>query len=77
MTMTLDEFITNFSEQFDDTDASEFHKDTRFHELDEWGSLVGMSVIAFVKTDMGKSVTGAEIRSCDTIEQLYNLVMAK
>ncbi len=75
--MTLDEFIASFAEQFDDTDASEFHKDTRFQELEEWGSLVGMSVLAFVKTEMGKSVSGAEIRSCETIEDFYNLLASK
>ena len=44
--MELKEFIENFAEQFDDTDASEIQADTEFHELDEWGSLTGMGVIA-------------------------------
>ena len=33
--MDLKEFIANFAEQFDDTDASEIHADTEIHELDE------------------------------------------
>lgn len=75
--MELKEFIANFAEQFDDTDASEISANTNFHELDEWGSLTGMGVIAMVKTVYGKTVTGAEIRSCETVEDLYNLVAAK
>ncbi len=75
--MKLKDFITNFAEQFDDTDASEIQANTEFHELDEWGSLTGMGVIAMVKTIYGKTVTGKEIRECVTVEDLFNLVSAK
>jgi len=30
-----------------------------------------------VKTEYGKTITGAEIRSCDTVEDLFNLVVSK
>ena len=49
--MNLKEFISNFADQFDETDASEIKVDTLFHELDEWSSLVAMGVIAFIKTE--------------------------
>lgn len=75
--MELKEFIENFAEQFDDTDASEIQADTEFHELDEWGSLTGMGVIAMVKTTYGKTIAGKEIRECVTVEDLFNLVASK
>ena len=75
--MELKEFIEIFAEQFDDTDASEIQADTEFHELDEWGSLTGMGVIAMVKTTYGKTITGKEIRECVTVEDLFNLVASK
>ena len=75
--MELKEFIENFAEQFDDTDASEIQANTEYHELDEWGSLVGMGVIAMVKTTYGKTITGKEIRECVTVEDLFNLVESK
>lgn len=75
--MELKDFIENFAEQFDDTDASEIQADTEFHELDEWGSLTGMGVIAMVKTTYGKTITGKEIRECVTVEDLFNLVASK
>lgn len=75
--MELKEFIKNFAEQFDDTDASEIQADTEFHELDEWGSLIGMGIIAMVKTTYGKTITGKEIRECVTVEDLFNLVASK
>ncbi len=75
--MELKEFIENFAEQFDDTEASEIQSNTEFHELDEWGSLTGMGVIAMVKTTYGKTITGKEIRECVTVEDLFNLVASK
>ena len=75
--MELNEFIANFAEQFDDTDASEIQANTDFHDIDEWGSLVGMGVIAMVKTVYGKTITGKEIRKCVTVEDLFNLVASK
>ena len=75
--MKLEEFIENFANQFDDTDAGEIHANTVFQELDEWSSLMVMTVIAMAKTDYGKTITGAEIRHCITVEDLYKLVETK
>lgn len=75
--MELNEFIKNFADQFDDTDPSEITSETKFHELDEWSSLIGMSVIAMAKTAYGKTITGKEIRECVTVEDLFNLIASK
>ena len=75
--MTLTEFIANFAEQFDDTDASEIKAETNYRDLDEWSSLTALSIIAFVKTSYGKTITGKEIRSCETVRDLYNLIESK
>lgn len=75
--MELNEFISAFADQFDDTDPSEITASTEFHELDEWSSLTGMSVIALAKTQYGKTITGKEIRECETVEDLFNLIASK
>ena len=75
--MELNEFIEKFAELFEDTDPSVIHAETDYHDLDEWSSLVGMMIIAFVKTEVGKSVTGDELKECKSVEQLYKLIMTK
>ena len=75
--MELNEFVANFAEQFDDTDPSEITAETKFHDLDEWSSLVGMSVMALAKIQYGKTITGAEMRECVTAEDLLNLIASK
>jgi len=72
--MNLQDFINHFADQFDDTDASEIRIDTIFRDLEEWSSLTTLSVIAMVKTQYGKTITGKQIRSCETVKDLYDLV---
>lgn len=72
--MNLDDFIKGFANQFDDTDEGDINAETEFHELDEWSSLTAMSVIAFVRTEYGKKITGNEIRTCKTVKDLFNVI---
>ena len=75
--MELDDFLKEFADQFDETDPSEITPETDFHELDEWGSLTAMSVIAFVRTKYGKKITGKDIRNCKTVKDLFEIVNIK
>lgn len=75
--MEIKDFIENFANQFDDTDASEFKAETKFKELDEWSSLVALSVIAMVDEEYDITIKGEDIRNSNTIEELFNAVKAK
>lgn len=75
--MDLNEFIENFAEQFDDTDINEIKADTVFKELDEWSSLVALSVIAMVDEEYDVTIKGDEIRNSKTVEDLFNAVKSK
>lgn len=72
--MELKDFIVEFADQFDETDISEINADTNFHNLDEWSSLTAMGVIAMVRTQYGKTISGKEIKECTTVEDLYRLI---
>jgi acyl carrier protein len=75
--MELNEFVKLFAEQFDDTPAEVFKPETRFREIDEWDSLTALSVIAMIDEELEKQVTGADIRSVNTIEELFKAVQSK
>lgn len=75
--MTLDEFIEAFAEEFEDTEMSEFKPDTEYKDLDEWDSLTALSIISMVDEQLDKTITGADLRANDTIEDLYNLIISK
>ena len=75
--MELKEFIENFANQFDDTDASEIKAETEFRELDEWSSLIALSVIAMVDEEYDIAIKGDDIRNSKTVEDLFNIVKSK
>ena len=75
--MELNKFIENFADQFFDTDASEITGDTKFRELDEWSSLIALSIIAMVDEEYDVALKGDDIRNSNTIEDLFNAVKAK
>ena len=75
--MTLNEFVKAFAAEFDETPEEAFKADTEFKTLDEWNSLTALSIISMIDDEFGKTVTGADIRSCNTINELFNLVEAK
>lgn len=75
--MNLENFMANFADQFDETDASEISAKTVFHELEEWSSLIAMGVIAMAKTEYGKTITGKELKDCVTVEDVFNLIASK
>ena len=75
--MEIKDFIENFANQFDDTDPSEIKEDTVFKELDEWSSLIALSVIAMVDEEYDITIKGDDIRNASTVEDLFNAVKAK
>ena len=75
--MEIKEFIEKLADQFDDTELSELVPECKFKDLDEWSSLIALGIIAFVKTDYDKTISGTEIRSCETIKDLFDLVASK
>jgi acyl carrier protein len=75
--MELKDFIEKFAEQFDDTDISVFTPETVFHELEEYSSLIALSIIAMIDEEYGVIIVGNEMRSSVTIEDLFNIVRSK
>lgn len=75
--MELKDFIVNFADQFDDTDASEIKAETVFKELDEWSSLIALSVIAMADEEYDVTINGDDIRSSNTVEDLFNIIKSR
>jgi acyl carrier protein len=77
MNMDLNEFITHVAEQFEETDASQIVASTKFQELDEYSSLIALSLIAMIDEEYDVTIKGNDLRSAVTIEDLFNTVKSK
>ena len=74
---SLEEFVELFAEQFEETNASEITAKTVFHDLEEWSSLIGLSVVAMVDEEFEVALKGDDVKTSVTVEDLYNKVIAK
>ena len=72
--MELNAFIEDFAAQFDETDASVFTADTQFRDIEEWSSLIGLSIIAMVDEEYDVTLKGDMLRKCNTVGELFEMV---
>ena len=75
--MELNDFIKHVAEQFEETDASQIVASTNFQELEEYSSLIALCLIAMIDEEYGVTIKGNDLRSANTIEDLFNVVKGK
>lgn len=75
--MELKEFIDIFIETLELEDASNINSQTDFKSLDDWDSLASLSIISMVDDRFGVTINKKEVRACDTIEDLFNMIISK
>ena len=72
--MEIKEFIEKFAEAIEVENVDALTAETEFRNLDEWSSLSVMLLIAFFDEEFEKEIGGTDIKKCDTIQDLFNLV---
>ena len=75
--MEIKDFIANFADQFEDTGPEEITAETKFHDLEEWDSLIALAVLNMTEKKYGKKITFDEMKVCVTVENLFNVIAAK
>jgi len=70
-------FIQLFAEQFDELDANTLTPETIFRDLDQWSSLVALSIIVMVDEEFGVLLKGDDISVSKTINDLYSKIESK
>lgn len=75
--MELETFVKNFAAQFDETESSRITAKTEFRSIEEWSSLIALSIIAMVDQEYNVMLRGDDIRNSKTIEDIYKIVVPK
>lgn len=75
--MSLEQFIDYFADLLEETDPDTIMATTHFKDLEEWSSLVALSVIAMIDEEYDVEFRGDDIRGSNTIEDLYNIVKSR
>lgn len=75
--LSLEEFFDLFCEELDETDPESIGVETDFKAIDEWDSLIALSVISMVDEEFEILLTGRDMEAAVTIEDLYNSIQGK
>lgn len=75
--MEINEFIGNLAEQFDETTVDNLHPNTVYKNLDDWSSIVALSVIAMIDEEYSVTIKGEDISNTETVQDLFTIVKGK
>lgn len=75
--MQIEEFTEKFVGCLNSEPATRIDSNTSFKKLEEWSSIFALIVIAMVDSEYGKTLTSEDIRSADTINDLFVIIQSK
>jgi len=75
--MNIAEFTQKFAACFSDETAASITPETEFKQLEEWGSMLALIVIAMVDSDYGKTIASEDLKAARTVSDLYQIITAR
>ena len=61
----------------DDVDVAILTPETAFRKVEGWTSLVALMIITMIDEEYGVVITGDEMKTATSLQELYNLVASK
>jgi acyl carrier protein len=68
------DFLKNFADQFDETEAAVFTPELAFRDLEEWSSFLALAIMAMIKSEYDVAISADEMRNANTIQELFDTV---
>jgi len=75
--MSIEQFTKNLEAEFEEVEPGTINPDTVFKHIKGWSSMHALIIIAFVDSNCDVLLTGADIKSAQTIRDLYSIVTEK
>jgi len=72
--MSKEEFVQELIEILENEDVNE---NTAFRELEEWDSLAALSTISMIDGEFRVTVNNKDLRSVETVSELYDMVVSR
>lgn len=73
----INDFIKKIEAEFEELEPGMLTPETKFRSLKDWGSMHALIFIALIDTDYGVSLSGEELRTVSTIQELFDLICKK
>lgn len=77
MNLEISKFVQNFELLLDEVKPGSVTLETKFRDLEEWSSLIALVVIAMVDEEYDVKLTGDDIRTSETVKDLFDKISVK
>lgn len=75
--MSLETFISHMEEAIEDLPEGLLEASTNYLKLEVWDSLAVLMVIAMIDTEYGVRIKGSVLKTCSSVEALYQMVQER
>lgn len=75
--MDIETFIKQFKDLLEEPDAVQITASTLFRDLDEYSSLLALTIVAMVDEEYDVAIKAEDLRKAQTIEDLFNIIKEK
>ncbi len=75
--MDIKDFIKKFRAEFEDIPQGSITPSTSIKDIEGWGSMHALIVVALADTEYGVTIKGEELKKANTIQDLFNLIVSQ
>lgn len=75
--MEVEQFVRHFENAVEGIDPDSLTPQTQYHRIPQWDSLALLCLLAMIDCEYEVQVPGMELKQCDTLEDVFQLVTAK
>jgi acyl carrier protein len=75
--MTVNEFIELLENEFEDIESGTLTASMNYRDIPDFSSMHALILIALVDSEFDVLLNGEDLKSVNTIEELFNLVQSR
>jgi acyl carrier protein len=75
--MDINDLIQKLEAEFENIPPGTLKPETKITEIEGWGSMHALIVIALADTEYGVTIKGDEMRKIESVQQLFDLIAEK
>jgi len=70
-------FIKKIENEFEELPKETLKPETSFRQIDDWSSMHALIIIALIDSEYDVLLSGEDLRTAETIQELFNIVKTK
>ena len=75
--MEIGELVKRLEAEFEDAPVGSIKPGTNLRDIEGWGSMYSLIIIALADTEYDVTIKGEELKTVQTIQDLFDLIQRK